>query len=108
MNGPYLLNKNTIDRFVTQTSVGGYILSSDGVNASYVGRSDSDLNGRLKWWVDNSQKYLHFWFEYTSSSKLAFELECRIWHRYNPPDNKLHPDRPENSYWQCPVCNIFL
>jgi len=22
-------------------------------------------------------------------------------------DNDIHPDRPDNSNWECPVCDIF-
>lgn len=106
MNGPYTLDKATIDKTITQASPGAYILSTDGKNAHYVGRSDSDVNGRLKWWVDNSQKYSRFWFEYASFSMAAFDLECRWWHKYMPIDNKMHPDRPANSNWQCPVCTF--
>lgn len=107
MNGPYILDKQTIDKVITVTSAGTYILSKNGENAHYVGRSDSDINGRLKWWVDNSRKYSHFWFEYASSPKSAFEVECKWWHEYKPSDNQMHPDRPTNTNWQCPVCNIF-
>lgn len=107
MSGPHDLDTDTISRLVTKTSAGAYILSKDGQIAHYVGRSDDDVAERLEWWANNTQKYSHFWFEYTDSPKAAFDLECRWWHEYNPEDNQKHPDRPDSSNWQCPVCNIF-
>jgi len=107
MNGPYNLNSDTISQVVTRVLAGAYILSRDGKIAHYVGRSDDDVARRLKWWANNTRKYSYFWYEYSSSPKAAFELECTWWHKYNPTDNQSHPDRPEDSNYQCPVCNIF-
>lgn len=107
MSGPYSLNTQTVNKLVSSSSPGVYILSTDGKTAHYVGRSDNDVAGRLNWWVNNSQKYTYFWFEPASSAKAAFDLECQWWHKYRPDDNQNHPDRPDGSGWQCPVCNIF-
>ena len=107
MSGPHSLDPDTIDEVVTKISSGAYILSKDGKIAHYVGRSDDNVAGRLKWWANNTQKYSYFWFEYATSPKAAFELECRWWHKYKPEDNQSHPDRPNGSSWQCPVCDIF-
>lgn len=107
MNGLYLLNTQTINGVVPRSSVGAYILSKDGKIAHYVGRSDNDLAARLTSYTSDSQNYTHFWYEVTGSAKSAFELECGWWHKYQPDDNKNHPDRPNGSGWQCPICNIF-
>lgn len=107
MNGAYLLNTQTINSVVPGLSVGVYILSKDGKIAHYVGRSDNDLTARLTSYISDSQNYTHFWYEVTNSAKSAFELECSWWHKYQPDDNKNHPDRPNGSGWQCSVCNIF-
>ncbi len=73
----------------------------------YVGRSDDDLNGRLRKWVD---KYKRFKYGYFDSPKAAFEKECKIYHDFGEKDdldNDIHPARPENANWKCPGCDIF-
>ncbi len=105
MAGPFVLSSNNISTQASNTSPGAYILSRDGINVNYVGRSDNDLAGRLRSWVD--QGYSHFWFEYASSSLQAFNLECNWYHTYRNLDNTVHPARPANTSWQCPRCNIF-
>jgi len=107
MSGPHSLDTWTISNKVPKSTPGGYILSRDRKTVHYVGRSDTDLVERLNQHVVNHQKYTHFWFETTSSAKAAFELECSWWHKYQPDDNENHPDRPNGSGWQCPICNIF-
>lgn len=113
-NGPYSLTTDEIDRVVTRTSPGVYILDRENSNetfiVNYVGRSDDDdVNNRLKDWVDT--KYLRFKFDYYDSVKLAFEKECHIWHDFGGPDEKMdnekHPQRPQGTNWQCPACNLF-
>ena len=54
MTGPYLLTDDAIDEAVTRTSPGNYALGylDDGAfRVFYVGRSDSDVRGRLHEWV---------------------------------------------------------
>jgi len=113
LEGPYELTDEKIDKIVTLTSPGAYALgkSEDGkllTSLKYVGRSDDDVNDRLHDWVRN---YPHFKFGYFDSPKAAFEKECRLWHTFGGPEGKLdnekHPDRPDGSGWQCPVCDIF-
>ena len=105
LKGPYTLNNETIDSVVTRTSPGVYVLASAGSNrAKRVGRSDTDVRARLKSYVGH---YARFWFAYASSPKDAFENECHLWHDLKPPDNVIHPDRPNGSGWKCPVCTIF-
>lgn len=108
MNGPYSLTSTNIDAHVTKTSPGAYeLFASYSGPVKYVGRSDTDLNGRLKQWVG---KYSHFSFEYCSSPKAAFEKECTLYHHYGGSaklDNTNHPQRPSGSNWKCPICSIF-
>ena len=109
LNGPYKLDKETIDNEVTQKSAGAYALGHlDKENdfvPKYVGRSDSDVNDRLTDWVG---KYSYFKFKYYGSPKAAFEKECALYHDWKAQlDNDCHPDRPDGSYWQCPLCDTF-
>jgi hypothetical protein len=110
MNGPYKLDTTTIDQVVTRTSAGNYALGNKNNEGTflvgYVGRSDSDVNARLKAWVGNRSWGL-FKFSYATSPKAAFEKECENYHDFKPPGNDKHPQRPANTNWKCPRCNIF-
>ncbi len=106
----YELTSEEIDRVVPKT-VGNYALgyiSKDKFIVRYVGRSDSDVNQRLKSHIGKHPLCTHFKFSTASSPKAAFEKECQNWHDFNPPENQIHPDRPSNSKnWKCPCCNTF-
>ncbi|MBA3045855.1 MAG: hypothetical protein FP824_06540 [Euryarchaeota archaeon] len=110
MEGPYELTSEKIDAIITRTSAGNYALgymNGDSFNVNYVGRSDNDVKKRLKDWVG---EYKKFKFSYATSRKDAFEKECRNYHDFGGSkslDNKLHPERPDDATWACPVCKIF-
>ncbi len=104
LNGPYKLTNERIDEIVTKKSPGTYALDKTDdqpFKVSRVGRSDDDLNKRLKSYI--SGKYKYFKYGYSSSAKAAFEKECELYHDFNPPDNTIHPDRPEGTSYDCPV-----
>lgn len=112
MQGSYALNNSEIDRVVTRTSPGNYALGYTRDNTfyvQYVGRADINVNARLKQHVNEG--YAKFMFSYATSPKAAFEKECHNYHDFGGPEgklnNKYHPDRPANSGWKCPCCNIF-
>ncbi len=109
MEGPYTLTEKEVDRVVARKSPGAYILDRKKLPEQtfyvyYAGRSDVDVNARLKQHLGN---YSRFKFEYHSSPKSAFEKECNLYHDFNPPDNSVHPARPANSGWKCPRCTAF-
>jgi hypothetical protein len=109
MSGPYKLNNYQIDAAVREISPGNYALGLDGekFTVHYVGRSDDDLNKRLKQWVGKDAKYKDFKASYASSPKAAFEKECQNYHDFGEKeslDNDIHPQRPANANWRCPVC----
>jgi hypothetical protein len=111
MTGPFDLNNEKIDELITKTSAGnyalGYLNKENSFIVKYVGRADSDLNGRLK---DHVGEYSKFKFSYATSPKAAFEKECANYHDFgekNSLDNKIHPDRPTGSNWKCPYCNNY-
>ena len=112
MEGPYVFISSEIDRVVTRTSPGNYALGytkDDGTFiVQYVGRSDSDVNQEIK--AKLGSKYKNFKYSYATSSKAAFEKECHNYHDFGGSeklDNKIHPSRPVEMGWKCPVCNIF-
>lgn len=108
LHGPWPLTEKDIDKVVTGIGAGAYILTCERINpgfiVNYVGRSDDDLNGRLKKWV--GMKYTHFMYGFLPSAKDAFLKECRLFHDFGgieKLDNKIHPDRPKNTNLTCPV-----
>jgi len=113
MDGPYFLSEETIDEVVTLTSPGNYALGDEGkeraFRVSYIGRSDTDVNDRLKEWVSNTNSPL-FKFSYATSPKAAFEKECLNYHEFGESealDNEIHPRRPDGQNWICPLCDVF-
>ena len=112
MKGPYSLDNSTVDAQVAQKSAGnyalGYVDDKSVFIVQYVGRSDSDVNCRIK--NHMGEGYVKFKYSYATSPKAAFEKECRNYHDFGESKslkNTLHPDRPENSGWKCPVCKNF-
>ena len=104
LRGPFALVSERIDREVSLPDVPGVYALGRMVNpfvVAYVGRSDDDLNGRLK---DHIKAYPVFEFEYCSSAKEAYLWECQLYHEYYPPDDKNHPDMPDGIYLKCSVC----
>ena len=107
LQGSFPLTSASIDEHVKKTSPGAYALGhtrGDKFYIKYVGRSDGDVNARLK---DHVDSYYRFKFEYYGSAKEAFEKECRLYHDFEPDDNDVHPARPAGRDWKCPVCTIF-
>ena len=105
--GPFALTGAEIDRLVTKVSPGAYALGRLNSNTFYVdrvGRSDVNLNKRLRDYVG---QYPYFKADYFPSAKAAFEKECHLFHDFQPADNELHPDRPKGSNWTCPRCRVF-
>jgi len=111
LNGPYPLNADKIDEIITITASGtyvlGYVNSNNVFVVKYVGRSDDDLNDRLHDWIE---EYESFKAKTFNTSKEAFEKECRIYHDFGQSsklDNDIHPARPKDYDWECPICDIF-
>lgn len=111
MQGAYDLTKAGVNNAVTNASPGnyglGYLDSNNTFIVQYVGRSDTDVNGRLHDWIGT--KYKKFKYLYASNAKAAFEKECQNYHDFGESkqlDNDAHPDRPDGTNWKCPVCNV--
>jgi hypothetical protein len=114
MRGPYALNMRSVDDYVEKSCIGNYALGFLGDKGEfyiqYVGRSDTDLNARIKAHIgekaSTGNDYLFFKFSYSASAKEAYEKECINYHDFSryTLDNEVHPDRPDNSNLNCPVC----
>jgi len=102
LSGPHPLSR--VHDYVDPGYMGVYVLSRDGKDHTYVGRSDADLSQRL---VQSAAagEYSHFWFDYASSERDCYSKECTLYHRYNLPDNTVHPAVPPGANWRCPDKN---
>lgn len=107
--GPFDLTNEEIDKRVKKGSIGNYAYGQVDGNTfyvQYVGRSDDDLNARIKHGVGTYEKFM---FSYAYTKKAAFEKECKNWHDFGglngDLDNKIHPDKPDGTDYECPYCN---
>jgi hypothetical protein len=112
MNGTYDMTTGKIDEIVDELSAGNYALGYlDDANifrVQYVGRSDTNVNDRLKKHI--GEGYKKFKYSYASTARMAFEKECKNYHDFGECvklANKIHPDRPADKDWECPYCNNF-
>ncbi len=104
--GPVALTRSDID---AKVGVGpgvyalGHLTNENVFAISYVGRSDDNLNGRLK---DHIGNYRSFKYGHYQSAKLAFDKECGLFHDFGETslDNQIHPARPQGTDWKCPRC----
>lgn len=105
MSGSYDLTDDEINRIVIETNPGNYAIGRVDDKGTFlvsrVGRSDDDVNGRLH---DHVGDYKKFKYSYAPSAKAAFEKECKNYHDFTPPDNKIHPDKPNGTNLKCPIC----
>jgi hypothetical protein len=114
LHGPGELTEDDIDEIVLGVGPGAYVLgrkTSSGFYIDYVGRSDTDLNDRLKKWVGT--KYTHFKYGFYDTAEAAFLKECHLYHDWGGGtanlDNKVHPARPKGSNAKCPIdgCDVL-
>ena len=101
----YQLNNENIDKYVKDKSIGNYLLgykSNQKFMVEYVGRSDTNLNSRLKDWVDKG--YKEFRFLYAKDDVAAYYEECCNFHDFKNDINQNHPAKPKgNDKVKCPV-----
>jgi hypothetical protein len=115
-DGPFPFSLLSVDQHVEPNRIGAYVLQGPGERKgdlviARVGRSDTDLNRRLKAYLTNfpytaDARYYaitHFSFGYLETKASAFETECVLFHDWEPPLNDHHPGRPRGSIRGCPV-----
>ncbi|MDR1218666.1 MAG: hypothetical protein LBK73_03540 [Treponema sp.] len=111
-HGPYPLTNQDIDKHVAKKCLGNHLLGSIANGEfipRYAGRSDSDLNRRIKEHIHEG--YGHFKFDYAKSVIDAYNSECKHYHTFKdlnePCDNDRHPDKPDDQpHVKCPYCKI--
>ena len=94
LRGPFLLQ--LVDLFVGPGEVGVYVLSRDGKNADYVGRSDENLRSRIKSSAAEGRGYHYFWYQSAGNPWEAYKLEQELYLLYHPKDNSIEPAAPKN------------
>ncbi len=105
LTGPFKLTNSNIAIRIRQGTLGAYVVGpmrTDGhLSVKFIGRSDNDLALKLK---EHAEKYDAFGFVRASSPLDAFQMECALYHHFEPDDNGSHPDRAAGSDWKCPIC----
>ena len=114
--GPFPLSIESVDLLVTPSHLGVYVLleveaGSGDLVVIRVGRSDTDLNLRIKKYLtdpkyEQDERYdlaTHFSFAYLETPESAFETECVLYHDWRPQLNEQHPGQPRGSDVRCPV-----
>jgi hypothetical protein len=106
LNGNHLLISPTIDQKVSRSggayALGVSLLPNGEMPVKYVGRSDYDLNSRLKQHASEG-RYKYFVFIYCAGVGAAYEKECQLFHTFGNLDNAVHPHKP-NASCKCPYC----
>ncbi len=113
MQGAFDLTNVKIDELITSACVGNYALGVISAKTNkfvvkYVGRSETDLNTRLKQHVGG--RHTKFKFSFASSPQEAFEKVCKNFHDFGgikKLGNNIHPARPADTDWKCPCCDKF-
>ncbi len=105
MRGLYIFMDSVVTIYVPSSiHYGVYAITNSQGMILYVGRSDTNLQRRIKEHVGEKLDYTKFYYEEAASKKDAFEKECCLWHQYHPRDNDIHPDYPDDMrYLKCPV-----
>lgn len=105
LHGPHPLSNAGIDSAVRGVGPGAYALGEIASNGNfvvnYVGRSDENLNDRLKDHVGNYQTFKYGFFQ---NAEGAYRKECAMYHDFSPSGNSVHPARPKGSQFTCSVC----
>jgi hypothetical protein len=110
MQGAYDLTNGKIDELIANDCPGNYALGiispkTGKFAVEYVGRSETDLNARLK---EHVGKHSKFKFSLAASPKEAFEKVCKNFHDFGGSKklrNNVHPTPSAGSGWKCPFCD---
>lgn len=113
MNGPFVLTKEEIEKQIPEKVIGNYAFGytnseNNKFVVKYVGRADGEpLRDRIKHGIKDG--YKEFKFSIAKNAKEAYEKECKNWHDFggalNQLDNRIHPDKPDGTDYECPYCD---
>jgi len=105
--GPYPLTEEALQKYVTDaedwSSAAVFALGPVKDRRFYlrrVGHADGDLAEILRPYIG---KYAAFRFKFYRSTHSAYDKECQLYHDFKPKDNDIHPVKPKNTKFTCPV-----
>jgi hypothetical protein len=104
LDGPHALSQRLVEQTIRGKFPGVYALSAkEGgiVNLRRIGRADADLGAALREFIG---VYSHFSCVAAADPASAYEMECRLYHAWSPPENLVHPESPGEGNGVCPVC----
>ncbi len=106
--GPFRLAYDEITGAIQKPAPGAFVLGHKGPDGrfyvGYVGRADEDIRDKLLQLIGSGNL---FKFRVTPTGEEAFHAECELFHAFQPPGNRIHPDRPAGTNWECPRCRFF-
>ena len=105
LSGPYDLCYEVLDKALPMQRGGvfaiGHVDAKGTFRVQRVGRDTLDLRERLRSMIGSGN---NFKYAMASTALEAFEIECDLFHKFRPPGNFTHPDRPPGSGWKCRHC----
>jgi len=106
--GPFALTRGEAISRVPSRTPGTCLLSRRQVGTfNYVGRSDRDLQSRIRDHIGSG--YTRYWFAGTTTALEAYVFECSYFQMRGGSlrlDNLIHPAIPVDSWATCPVCRL--
>lgn len=106
--GPYRLAYDEITNAIPRVAPGAFMLGHRGPDGrfyvDYVGRADHDVRDKLLQMIGSGNL---FKYRCSPTTEAAFHAECELFHDFHPPGNRMHPDRPAGTNWECPRCRFF-
>jgi hypothetical protein len=103
LKGPYSLNSGSVAAAIPEKIAGAYVVGNykaSHIEPLLVGRSE-DLAAQLLKYISS---YASFAFAAAFSPRVAYQMECEMYHAWKPRDNPAHPAKARDSNWECPVC----
>jgi hypothetical protein len=106
--GPFRLTFDQINDSIPRVAPGAYALGHTDPRGKfyvdYVGRADANVREKLHEFIGSATM---FKYSCVPSAEAAFMKECELYHEFKPPGNRMHPDRPKGTSWECPRCRFF-
>jgi hypothetical protein len=106
--GPYRLAYDEINSSIRRVAPGAFVLGHKGPDGrfyiDYVGRADQDIRDKLLQLIGSGNL---FKYKCVTTGEAAFHAECELFHDFQPPGNRMHPDRAPGTNWECPRCRFF-
>ena len=105
--GPYPLTEEILQTHIEQSddwsSASVFALGqvkNQRFHLQRVGHADGDLSEFLRPYIGH---YPAFRFKFYRSTRSAYDKECELYHAFKPQDNVVHPEKPKNTKFTCPV-----